>query len=183
MTRAAGAVTEALHLARRFFGAVRPGAPAAADESWALGHLGEGEAALWRRMNNPDRRHAITVARDVVEQLDGSADRAVVAAALLHDVGKIVSNYRTPARVAATLIWAAVPSANSADRARQWADRGRPFARLSQYRRHPELGEALLEHAGADPITSSWAADHHRPPSEWRIERSLGQVLKDCDDD
>lgn len=168
-----------LHLARRFFGAVRPGAPGAADEAWALSFLGAGEQDLWGRMNNPDRRHGIEVARKVAAELGRDDDRPVMAAALLHDVGKIECAYRTPARVVATLVWAAVPQ----DRAAEWIDRGRPFRRLAQYRLHPALGERLLIDAGADSVTSSWAADHHRPVADWRIDPALAHVLKDCDDD
>ncbi len=177
-------LAEPLHLARRFFGSVRPGPPAAADEAWARRHLGPGELALWERMSNPDRRHAVGVARDVVAELgDEVADRAVVAAALLHDVGKVVSGYRTPARVVATLVWAAVPADRRSSTALGWAGRGRPWRRMGEYRRHPELGEALLIDAGADPVTSSWAGDHHRSADRWRVAPAIGAVLKACDDD
>lgn len=167
------------HLAARFFGAIRPGPPDPFDEQWAIGHLASGEIQLWRRMSNPDRRHAIDVARAVVDTLGPHTDRAVVAAALMHDVGKVVSDYRTPARVVATLVWAVVPR----QRAHRWRSRRPPFRRLAEYRLHPELGEELLLAAGADPITAGWAGDHHRPADAWRVDRSIGQVLKDCDDD
>ena len=47
------------HNVRRFFGSLRPGAPPAADRDWAESHLLPGEVALWRRMSNPDQRHAV----------------------------------------------------------------------------------------------------------------------------
>ena len=135
-------------------------------------------------MNNPDRRHAIEVARAVVAKL-GEPERPVVAAALLHDVGKVVSGYRTPARVVATMVWA-VADDSLAD---QWLDQSAPRKRLvslkklAQYRRHPELGEQLLIDAGADRLTSSWAGDHHRPQVRWRVTPDIAAVLKACDDD
>ncbi|MGH1504471.1 MAG: hypothetical protein ACRBI6_13005 [Acidimicrobiales bacterium] len=175
---------EPIHLARRFLGSIRPGPPAAADEAWARRHLGDGEIRLWERMSNPDRRHAVGVARAVVAELgDESSTPPVVAAALLHDVGKVVSGYRTPARVVATLVWAAVPVGDRSARAEAWAERPWPWRRMGEYRRHPELGEALLIEAGADPLTSNWAGDHHRPVDRWRVAPEIAAVLKACDDD
>ena len=168
-----------LHLARRFFGAIKPGPPPVADEQWALTRLGDAERDLWRRMNNPDRRHGIAVAYRVVGELGATATRPVIAAALLHDVGKIESNFRTPARVIATLFWSAAPHRLATN----WLEGPVPLRQLAQYRLHPELGEQLLVAAGADPLTSSWAADHHAPASSWRVSVEVGQVLKDCDDD
>ncbi|HEX9547983.1 MAG TPA: hypothetical protein VF942_11635, partial [Acidimicrobiales bacterium] len=57
------------HLTRRFFGSLAPGGPAPHDEAWALSQLVVGEAALWRRMSAPDRRHAVGVARRVAGAL------------------------------------------------------------------------------------------------------------------
>lgn len=167
------------HLARRFFGSLRPGSPAPADEAWAEAQLLPDEVGLWRRLSNPDRRHAVGVARAVAASLGPSAGRPVLAAALLHDVGKIVSGYRTPARVAATVVWAAVGD----DRADAWLERPPPWRRLAQYRRHPELGAELLRAAGADPLTVAWAAEHHLPPARWSVPVDVATVLAACDDD
>ncbi len=173
-------MTSLVHLARRFVGSVRPGAPAHRDEQWALSKLTDAERELWQQMTNPDRRHAVGVAQMVASELGSEAVRPVLAAALLHDVGKVVSGLRTPARVMATLVWAVVPSAQ----APRWCDSTSAWVRrLGQYHCHPELGERLLVDAGADPITSSWAADHHRPSTQWRIAPHVGVVLKVCDGD
>ena len=179
-------MAELLHLTKRFFGAVRPGAPAAEDEAWALDHLLDGERAVWAKMNNPDRRHAVAVARAVVETFEAAGsdhgrDRSVVAAALLHDSGKVLSGLRTPSRVVATVFWA-VADDDVADR---WlADEvGGPRRRLAQYRRHPELGADMLRDAGSATLTYQWAADHHRPSERWSVAHDIGTVLKDCDDD
>ena len=181
---------------KRFFGAVRPGAPAPEDEAWAESQLLDGERAVWAMMNNPDRRHAVAVARDVVATFaataadpgadtapgtQGGADRAVVAAALLHDSGKVLSGMRTPSRVFATVFWAVADDSLADD----WleAHSGGARLRLAQYRRHPELGAEMLRAAGSDPLTYSWAAEHHRPPEKWSVALDIGMVLKDCDDD
>ncbi len=92
------------HLAGRFFGALSPAGPPDDDEAWALSSLLEGEQALWARMSGPDRRHAVGVARDTVQLLQpATPPRDVVAAALLHDVGKVESGLGTFARVGVTL--------------------------------------------------------------------------------
>ena len=54
-------------------------------------------------MSGPDRRHAAGVARAVQRALGHEASRPVLAAALLHDVGKVESGLRTYGRVVATL--------------------------------------------------------------------------------
>ena len=88
------------HLAGRFFGALSPAGPPP-DEEWALSSLLDGEQVLWHRMSGPDRRHAVGVARETVRLLRGLvsarglATREVVAAALLHDVGKVESGLGT----------------------------------------------------------------------------------------
>ncbi len=169
----------ALHLAGRFFDSIRPGSITAEDWIWVSGLLLPGERALWAKMRNPDQRHAVGVARAVVSQLGDQADRPVLAAALLHDVGKVECDYRTPARVVATAVWLVVPD----HMAEKWRNRGKPFARLAQYRLHPQIGEELLIAAGSDQLTSSWAADHHLGLEHWRIDPAIAKVLKDCDDD
>ena len=131
-------------------------------------------------MSNPDRRHAVAVARAVAAELGPEAERPVVAAALLHDAGKVVSGLRTPWRVVATLVWAVADDA-TADR---WIERGGPIRRrFGQYRRHPALGAELLIEAGSDLLTAAWAREHHRPPGGWTVPRHLADVLEACDND
>jgi hypothetical protein len=99
------------HLAERFFGALDPRGPDPVEEAWALGWLLPGEQQLWNRMSGPDRRHAAGVAREVAALLDDGRSlpgREVMAAALLHDVGKIESGLGTFARVGVTLAAMAV---------------------------------------------------------------------------
>ncbi len=75
-----------LHLARRFFGSLRPGPPSVENRAWATEHLTAAERAIWDRMSNPDKRHSIEVARavdDAVAERDrlvgGGAGLAVTA--------------------------------------------------------------------------------------------------------
>ena len=121
------------HLGRRFVTSVSPRAPSGSDEAWAEDWLLSGEVQLWREMSNPDRRHAVEVARRfAVRRPD--ATRAEMAGALLHDVGKIESRLGTFARVAATLI-------------------GPRTERFRAYHAHEAIGARLAEAAGSDPVT------------------------------
>ena len=153
------------HLARRFFGAVSPAGPPESDEAWVRGILSEAELALWRRMSGPDRRHAVGVARKVART---HTDRPVLAAALLHDVGKVESGLSTLERVPVTL-------------ARPWRDRAPD--RWRKYYDHPRLGAELLELAGSDPLTVAWTAEHHLPPDRWTLPPDIANALKSADDD
>lgn len=169
----------ASHLVKRFVLSLRPGGPAVEDETWVRGVLLEEEHTLWRRMSGADRRHSVGVARRVERALGIEATRPVLAAALLHDVGKIEAGLGTYGRVVATL------SARAAgpDMATTWR-RQRGFARrVGLYLHHDRLGGDLLELAGSDPFTSAWAREHHRPESEWTVDPQLGEALRAADDD
>ncbi|MBV13950.1 MAG: hypothetical protein CL505_02610 [Actinobacteria bacterium] len=164
------------HLALRFFGSLRPGGPSAVDEAWAESHLVPGEVDLWRRLSNPDRRHLMKVARDVVGVL-GDAERPVVAAALLHDVGKLGCGLGTMGRVVATLAIAGT----SRSTLEAWAG-GRGFTgRVGRYFCHPESGALLLEAAGSDAFTVAWAREHQNPPGSWSVDARLAEVLAGAD--
>jgi len=114
----------------------------------------------------------VGVARTVHAGLPG-AGRPVLAAALLHDVGKLDSGLGTFARVPATLVGAAAGRA----RAAQW------HGRVGAYLDHPARGAARLRDAGADPLTVAWAAEHHLPPSRWSVPADMGAALAAADDD
>jgi hypothetical protein len=130
-------------------------------------------------MSNPDRRHAAAVAREVERSLGHEAGRPVIAAALLHDVGKIESGLRTYGRVIATLCGMLV----GRDQARVWMSSRGFTRRVGLYLLHPELGGDLLGMAGSDPLTEAWTREHHKPSEQWTVSPEIAQVLKDCDDD
>jgi hypothetical protein len=167
------------HLTRRFFGSLRPGGPRPADDVWACSKLLPSEAELWRRMRGADRRHAVGLARRVERALGVEATRPVLAAALLHDVGKIESGLRVYGRVVATLCGMIA----GRETAKEWA-RGRSFTRaVGLYLLHPDLGGDLLGMAGSDPLTEAWAREHHRSPASWTIDPHVAAALKAADDD
>lgn len=169
----------AAHLTRRFVGSLRPGGPGTEAEAWVAAHLRPGELALWRRMAGADRRHAHGVARRVVDALGDGATDPVVAAALLHDVGKVEAGLGTFGRVVATLS-AAVAGREMAG---AWSERRGFTRRVGLYLRHPELGADLLELAGSDPLTVAWAREHHLPEERWSVPAEVGRALRDADDD
>jgi len=124
------------------------------------------ELTLWQRLPAADRRHAIGVARAVAVELGPQATRPVVAAALLHDVGKLASSLGTLGRVAATIAGA----------------RTGPSSRFGRYRRHDELGAAMLTEAGSDPLAIAWALEHHGRVAT-SVAPSIAAALKAADND
>lgn len=161
------------HLARRFLGSLRPGGPSPAERAWAHTHLLESERVAWGSMCGPDRRHSAAVARRVAHDLGAEADRAVLAAALLHDVGKIDSRLRTPGRVATTVVAMVL----GRERVARWP--GRP----GRYLRHDVIGAKLLTRMGSDPVTVAWTREHHLPRGQWSIPARIADALSAADDD
>ena len=135
--------------------------------------------ALWWRMSGPDRRHSVAVARRVERSLGHEATRPVIAAALLHDVGKTVAGLRTYGRVVATLSAAVVGHGMAHD----WSRTDGFVRKVGLYLRHDELGGDQLFMAGSDPLTVAWAREHHRPAEEWTVPTHIGEALKAADDD
>lgn len=121
------------HLARRFVGSLSRRPPTAADEAWVDRLLSRRERALWGRMGSADRRHSIEVARRFVA-IRPAATRPELAAALLHDVGKVESGLGPFGRVVATVV-------------------GARQARFRRYHDHEAIGARLAAAAGADPVT------------------------------
>lgn len=153
-----------LHLVRRFFGALWPGRPAAADLVWAAEILSSAEWTLFLRMPNHDQRHAIGVARGVQSRLTGTDyedDPRWLRAALLHDVGKLDSRLGVYGRVVATLSGAV----GGHDMAYEWSKRGGFTRRVGLYLRHPELGGDRIEIIEGEPVAAVWARAHHEPSS------------------
>jgi hypothetical protein len=178
---------QARHLAKRFFASLSDERPSVAEDQWVRSWLLPEEEQLWAQMTPADQRHAVQVAQEVANSLP-HAERPVLAAAVLHDVGKLVSGYRTYARVFATLFWGAIPGPYRSRFAFGWSSgdglgRFGVFRRLGEYRIHPELGRDLLKAAGSDDFTAAWAAQHHAPIDKWTVDPSLGHLLKECDDD
>lgn len=167
------------HLTRRFVGSLRPGGPRESDRAWVESVLSEAEYALWRRQYGPDRRHTAAVAREVERRLGHEAAPPVLAAALLHDIGKIDADLGTWGRVVATV------SAKVAghETASLWTKSTGFTRKVGLYLQHPRIGADMLEMAGSDPLTVAWAAEHHLPVDEWTVDPAIAAVLHEVDDD
>lgn len=158
-----------------------PLGPPRRHAGWAEAHLLSSELALWRRMKPADRRHAVAVARRTERALGAEATRPVLAAALLHDVGKLDAGLGVYGRVVATLSGAAI--GRDPDVIRQWTRTRGITRRVGLYLSHPRLGGDLLALAGSDPLTEAWAREHHLPPDRWTVPEHVGLALRDADDD
>jgi hypothetical protein len=172
-------VSSLRHLATRFTGSLWPVGPGARDTHWAAEHLSDPERELFDRMSRADRRHGIGVARRTVGALGDAATRPVMAAALLHDCGKLDARLGTYGRVAATLCgrWA------GRDMAQAWSQRSGFTRRVGLYLRHDELGADRLSLAGSDPLVVTWARQHHQSADQWTLPPALSASLHAADGD
>lgn len=140
----------ALHLADRFFGALRARPLSPLEQSRVAALLRRGERALFWAQGTADQRHAYVSAARVVGRAPGREDLA--RAALLHDVGKGTVRLSVPGRVLATLLsLLRLPTPG----------------RLGAYVAHGPRGAEALQGAGAEPLVVAYARHHHgrRPPS------------------
>lgn len=176
----AGRFGSAAHLATRFLGALWPAGPPAHDERWALAQLLPGERRLWRRMRGPDRRHAVAVARSSAQLLEDAGEtprREILAAALLHDVGKVASPLGAFGRTAATVTAVVL----GPERLAVCNDSSGWRAAVRLYVEHDRVGGQLLREAGSDPFTIAWAEQHHEPPERWTVDPRIGRLLNTAD--
>lgn len=174
-----GPLANLAHLASRFAGSLSPRDVAPADRALIASVLGPRELALFEQLDRADRTHAAGVARRVQQRLgDGVAD-AVLAAALLHDVGKLRSGLGVWGRVGATLLEMAVGHQRLAG----WADAPGRRGRVGRYATHDRLGAALLAEIDADPLVVAWAREHHLDAGHWTVPADVGEALVAADDD
>ena len=126
-------MTSAVHLAKRFFGAL--GRTPIGESQIALVQttLLDSEFALWSAMMSIDKKHSIKV-MSRFKQIYPQATATQVRASLLHDVGKLESNLGVFARVLATIV----------------GERGSRFAK---YHAHEKIGAQMLRQAGSDEET------------------------------
>lgn len=148
-------VRRAAHLARRWRGSLDRSPIPDHDLAVVWRILLPAERELWSSMTLADRRHSIGVARRFVA-LAPEADEAEIAAALLHDVGKIDSSLSTFERVMATVVAPFV-------RPRRWAT----------YYRHEAIGIDMCRNLPSRPRTLAVLADRDDP---------LHAVLRRADD-
>jgi HD domain len=162
--------------ARQFFMALGAVAePYYLDQARAA--LTPAQTALFARMQPAEQAHAVNVYRQLVEQGETSPD--LLAAALLHDVGKCLSPLRLWERVFIVLAWAVIPA-----QARRWGSL--PADELRGWRRafvvaqeHPIWGAALAAEAGSSERTVALIRRHQEAvpaAADGDLERLLLQL-------
>lgn len=170
---------KASHLTKRFFGSLWPSGPSSEDDEWATSFLSDPQIDLWRQMSGPDRRHAAAVAHRVERALGHEATDPVMAAALLHDVGKVDAGLGVYGRVVATVSGAVA----GRDASQDWVKTGGFTRRVGLYLNHPKYSGDMLGMVDSDSFTEAWGREHHLPEEEWTVDVELGRALRDADDD
>lgn len=151
------------------------------QEAWLEieGILSPSEADLFRKHTLADRRHSYRTMRLLRES--GHDHRPLLAAALLHDIGKTSHRPGIWERVVGTVVEALCPRCIlnwGVGPARGWR---RPFVIRA---RHAEWGASLAQEAGSSPLTVKlirYHQDKGLQMEEERETRSL-QLLQWADD-
>jgi putative nucleotidyltransferase with HDIG domain len=121
------------HLSKRFLFSLTSRKANTQETIWIECVLTDFEARQWRRFNRSDQRHSLVVAKRFIT-LRPKATNEEIAAALLHDIGKVQSDLGTLGRVFATLF-------------------GPRTSRFAIYLDHESLGVRLLEQMGTNETT------------------------------
>jgi len=134
--------------------------------------------ALFTRMSRADQHHGIAVARTLEDR--GHTDPDLIAAALLHDVGKIRARGSVWARVMVVLGEWLLPRA-----AARWGEgraKGlrRPFVVRQQ---HPMWGAEMAQRAGAPPVTVRLIRSHHNLSGDRHEDRPMLTALHAADEE
>lgn len=168
-----------IHWAGRLLDSLVPRSVSEADRAWALGWLTPAEAKLLVRMSSFDLRHAIGVARRTEPGLGAVEEGrrgAVMAAALLHDVGKVEAGLGSYGRVVATLC-----GVFAGELAEAWQQRSGFTRRVGLYLRYGEIGSDLLRISGSDPWVIAWSREHHLAADSWSLPVEVGNLLVAAD--
>lgn len=148
------------HLSGRFVRALWPAPARPVDVEWVASVLSPGAYAEWQQQPAHDRRHTVRVAREVEATLAATPyanDPRWIAAALLHDIGKLDARLGVYGRVVATVSGAA----GGRGMADAWSERSGFTRRVGLYLRHPELGADRIRLLRGPEEAAQWAAAHH----------------------
>lgn len=113
--------------------------------------LSEHESRLFFAMERRDQRHALEVMRRLRES---TKDRAILAAALLHDCGK-----------GSVPVWQRVLNVMAPALVQGLSRAGSQAA--YRLRHHAELGATMAEAAGSNPTTVRLIRGHIEPDEAW----------------
>ncbi|MBE3087744.1 MAG: HD domain-containing protein [Chloroflexi bacterium] len=160
--------------ARQFWNAL-PGPRRRVETKTLLPHLSPSQIVLFRRMQPSEQTHAY----QMLERLkaSGQTDPDLLAAALLHDVGKVLVPLSLLDRVVIVL-----GKRFFRRRAMRWSEGTpsrlrRPFVVAAH---HPDWGADLAEQAGASSRTVDLIRRHQDIPS---VDDSLLSALQSADDE
>jgi len=175
-------VSHALHLTRRFFGALWPGPPRARELDWVADVLHPDEYILFRRLPNHDQRHLIRVARRVqstLAQTEHADDTRWLAAALLHDVGKHDARLGPYGRAVATICG----RLGGPEMPYAWSGQRGFTRRVGLYLRHGELGSDMIRLAHGREEAALWSEAHNRHdlPERLGFPQAVVDALLDAD--
>ncbi len=144
------------------------------DLAYVERHLEPSLLALFCRMPRAEQHHGIAVCRTL--EMQGYADPDLLAAGLLHDVGKIVAPPRLWERVVVVLGEHFLPQHAACWRSGEPRGLRRGF--VVRYN-HPAWGAALAEQAGASPRTADLIRRHH-DPARADAEMAALQAADNC---
>ncbi len=128
------------------------------DDALAADVLAPDLYALYRRLRRSERQHSLRLLRDLKAQ--GHTQPELLAAALLHDVGKTRGRFSMQEKVLVVLVRAGAPGLAQRwghEDARWWQ---RPFAVSVQ---HPAWGADMAAQAGAPPLVVELIRRHADP--------------------
>jgi hypothetical protein len=135
-----------------------------ADHAWAKAVLEPKELDLWQRLSAHDQYHSLEVARGVERRLAGTpyaGDGRWLAAALLHDIGKVLAGLSLPERIVATLLGKVI----AVSTARHWAQAGHGTKRrFGLYLTHGPAGAEWIRSAGGRDEVAAWTEAHQNLP-------------------
>jgi putative nucleotidyltransferase with HDIG domain len=137
----------------------------AAERARATDVLGPELAPLFGGLPVNEQRHAL----DVLATLErmGEADRVLLQAALLHDLGKASARFSIMDRSLAVLLEAVAPALFA-----RLLDRLPDFRRrYAAYRQHATIGAARLDQLGATEVAAIIAEHHALAPALERTRR------------
>ncbi len=149
------------------------------DDATAAHYLSPRLYALYRQMRRSERLHSLCVLRALVAE--GHTHPDLLAAALLHDVGKACYPFSLPEKVLVVLAKALVPHLYARwgrGQPRGWR---RPFVVSAQ---HPLWGAEMVAQAGGSPLTVTLIRHHAEQPPPTLPEETarLLALLQAADD-
>lgn len=150
------------HRTRQFFGGLRPHVEQDERDD-AYRWLSPGQRELFETMMLRDQQHGIHVYRHIRGVVAGE-DRALFAAALLHDCGKgRVTMWQRIAHVCLGSSLSGIESRIASVDGHGWR---RAMYRL---RYHPDIGADLVASAGSDPETVRLIREQEQPEPDARL--------------